>query len=893
MATVKKAAVKKNTTKLAPAAKVEAPAPKKKKFTLPKMEGELPTHGKATAPIVVICDPPTGAQWEQGAPLDNASINLFSKVAADLGFDKKDFYFISCSAPIPEIIENSDSRIKDYIEPWRDEMLGLLDETDPKLLVYLGKWAGQQLMGRPSSIMKARGSFTELNDEVLGKRTVLPLFSPRMVLRRPEVHDIFRTDFRMIQMLKSANWKAGEVAQAKHNYHWCTDLKFLLDNPPKLISCDTETTGLKWYLSDTQILTVQIGYGEGNVAVCPVDCKYYPKLSKAQRIKLVGQLRTLLENPKVLKTGHNIKFDAHMLREDLGIDVQGWDTDTQLLIFSLDENMQTKSLDEGVRRWVPEMAGYNDALNDKIDKSNMRSVSHEDMLAYAGGDADATLRLALKLKPLCMQDKRNWACYRQIIMPAIEAFLYPIEYFGIQVDTTKLAELQLHLDGEEKRLYSELIKLVPKAIKRKHIELKKGKIAEALKFTRDEFLRDILFTKEGYGLTPKQFTKTTERLPPEQRVPSVSAKTHLPYFSDEPFVAMLMEYIKMAKLRGTYVGKQWDDEEQAPTGFWKYIHNDEIHPSYMLHRTNTGRTASADPNGQNFPKRGKLAKAYREIFRARPGYVFIETDLSQAEVRIAAWMAGEENMIKIYKAGGDIHAATAAAIMGVSLKEFYEFSPEVIAEKRQQAKACVFGFLYGMGWRKFKAYAKTDYGVEFTDEEAMEMRERFFELYPRLAEWHNKTREWLRKHGYVRALHGAMRNLPSINSEAESIQRGTERQSINAPVQRFASDLGLIALRRIVRDFNAEDLRPVAFIHDALIIEVKEELAAKACEWVKFYMESPPLKQWFNITPPLPIVADIKMGKNLGKLEDVKGVKAKAPKFYNPKWDDLPLKKVA
>lgn len=101
----------------------------------------------------------------------------------------------------------------------------------------------------------------------------------------------------------------------------------------------------------------------------------------------------------------------------------------------------------------------------------------------------------------------------------------------------------------------------------------------------------------------------------------------------------------------------------------------------------TGRTASADPNAQNFPKRGPLAKAYRKIFIPTDGYVFVECDLSQAELRIAAWMANDAAMLKVYRDGGDIHAATAAAVMGITLEQFDALPSEVKKAKRQQAKA--------------------------------------------------------------------------------------------------------------------------------------------------------------------------------------------------------------
>ncbi len=154
----------------------------------------------------------------------------------------------------------------------------------------------------------------------------------------------------------------------------------------------------------------------------------------------------------------------------------------------------------------------------------------------------------------------------------------------------------------------------------------------------------------------------------------------------------MLRALRLRKLRSTYVGKPHDGKQKGPTGFWQYLFEGRIHPSFMLHRAVTGRTTSADPNGQNIPKRGKagmkdIVKAYRKIFVPTPGYKFIEIDLSQAELRIAAWMSGDPVMLRIYREGGDIHAMTAAAVMGITLEAFNLLPPEVRDMKRFQAKA--------------------------------------------------------------------------------------------------------------------------------------------------------------------------------------------------------------
>ncbi|KQU76491.1 hypothetical protein ASC75_02430 [Aminobacter sp. DSM 101952] len=203
------------------------------------------------------------------------------------------------------------------------------------------------------------------------------------------------------------------------------------------------------------------------------------------------------------------------------------------------------------------------------------------------------------------------------------------------------------------------------------------------------FVRDALFTADGFNLTPKVFTKSTADLTDEtKRVASVSTKDHFPYFVTRKdkageFVTRLIEFQKTSKMKSTYLGRREDGN-----GFWQYLSPDgRIFPSFALHKTNTGRTASSDPNGQNYPKRGMWAKKFLKIFKPNPGYRFVAADLSQIELRIAAWESADPTMMNIYLNNGDIHTMTAAATMRLSLEEFAQQEVGIRKFKRFAAKA--------------------------------------------------------------------------------------------------------------------------------------------------------------------------------------------------------------
>ncbi len=328
---------------------------------------------------------------------------------------------------------------------------------------------------------------------------------------------------------------------------------------------------------------------------------------------------------------------------------------------------------------------------------------------------------------------------------------------------------------------------------------------------------------------------------------------------------------------------------------------------------------SENPNGQNFPKRGPNAKAYRRIFVAPPGHYVLEADLSQAELRIAANMANDRRMLSIYQNRGDIHSATAAIVVGVPLAEFLTWGHDkrklvevansipgsgnflrklnpgarveatvrdYYKQKRFEAKAVNFGFIYGMGWRKFVGYAKTQYGVEFTDEEAQQVRTVFFETYSGLPAWHEAMRQFALREGYVRSYSGRVRHLPMIHSEDEGVAAEAGRQAINSPVQEFASSLGIMACGRIHEEISPEYSAPIAFVHDAIYTYVPMQYLEWGAKMLKHYMESNDIEGLFGIRMKCPIIADVSFGRNFGDTSEMEGLELDKPYDFGQFWDE-------
>lgn len=889
--------------------------------------------GKMSAPILVVCEPPSQEQWKAGNVLAPTALDLFRHSVAERELSTKLFSFITAATPLPRFAEGIAKRENDHLAAFHEEFLKRVsDRTNIKLILPMGPLATRQVINAPVKITKVRGLVQK--SKTFGDVPVLPTLSPGHVLRQPMLEDFLRVDLDTLARIYDNDYAYdfGAVTVEANKYQWVNGdelLRAYHRAKPNAICYDTETIGGKWHEGAVPILTQFSWYnqkGQLEVYECPVhDCFMNKKLHGKYAIE-AGQAKHNLKCVKRLiehdgydtqYTGHNLKYDAHIsLNVGIRFPLNRWMHDTLQLAFATNENLRRKNLDDATKLWFPALAGYADEFNrDPVhqDKSRMDLVPAARMIPYGGGDVHAGMELCVNLAETVGRDEKQMRCY-ELQMRALRMFV-GMERGGVRIDKTKLKEFGVVATKEETKLYKELIAQVHPRIRRKHMEA--AGAVKGLSFNRKPFLLDILFQHEdGFRFESKTATKGTKNLDPEDQIPSTSKKDQLPYFDDEPWVRKLIQYQEVKTLNNNFVGKEWDEKKKGPKGIWKYIASDGcIHPSYFLDVAVTGRTNSREPNGQNFPKRGKLAKAYRQIFVPGDGYVFGEVDLSQAELRVAAWMARERTMIELYLQDEDIHSVTGALIAGIPIKKFKQGKADTrflkecyhewagaakwlaefrdnkerdkqkvedyIANLRQRAKAVNFGFLYGMGWRKFRAYAKTDYGVQFTEEEAQDVRDRFFEKYPMLEEWHYEMRAFVKKYGYVRALHGALRRLPNIRSNDEMVRGAAERQAINSPVQRFASDLGLMGAVRFDADCPKEIAQISMFIHDAVIIRIKEGYEEEVLSAVKWYMQNPPLREWFGMKePPLPIIADAAYGANLGNMQKADHFKACKPSFY-------------
>lgn len=849
----------------------------------------VPHLGDHRAPILVVLDPVVNA-----APFaypikgdDMAWLKPRIEDFAKLG--REDVQFIAAAPSLTFEVNGKDKEVTAHLKAHEEAFVEAVTALNPKLIVPMGARASRQILGKAVQITKIRGAVIEETAR-FGKIPVLPLMSSFYARRHPENEALFCADLETLgRVVESGYQSINASAREDMKLSWCYDIKHLLKKPPELLSVDVEGVGLIPFKEETRLLTVQLTYKSGEALIIPIDydaginrhhkfinwikvCldqsiaymdpdtkkRRVPKTQReahaAYRVTILRQLKQLLENPKVKCIGQGLKFDVQYLWYKAGIDVANYYGDTLLMSHVYDENMLTRNIDDLARIFTPEYAGFNDLLNrdpEHQGKSRMDLLTPDKMLRYAGGDTIVAFDLYNRLLELISRDKTLLNYYRQVVMRGIRGFV-DMERVGFPIKRKKLKEYEVYLAAHQEREKEWLLAQIPTAIKNKHRDTGVG-----LKPDRGVILVDYLYEHpQGLRLEVKARTKTGH--------PSVSAKQALPYHAPyHEWVRRFIDYTKNQKLLSTYI-----------RGFYKHIHNGYVRSSYHLHKTDTGRSSSSDPNGQNYPKRGAGAKKFREAFVAPKGWHFVSCDLSQAELRIAAMISGDERMMQVYLDGGDIHRATAAGVMGLSLDQFLQLDPVVQALKRYQAKAVNFGFLYGMWWKKFKEYAKTDYGVDYTDEEAANTREMFFETYPRLAEWHQRTEQFVRRNKFVRSFIGRIRHLPMVDSPDDSIAKQAVRQAINSPVQSFGSDIGVMAIGLITQYLKKTKLnryiKVAGFIHDAIVFLVRDTHSAVAIRLARRFMENVPFKKWFGWEPTVPIVADAEIGKSLAETYELK-----------------------
>jgi DNA polymerase-1 len=684
------------------------------------------------------------------------------------------------------------------IKACRECLIEEINKINPKYVLLLGDTAYRSIFNKVG-IMKARGSLYEID-----KIKYFVSISPMAALKYPKMMPNLQAD-----LLKFSRLYKGINDNLESKMKWMlvdTIAKFkicfkeLLE--AKVISYDIESNGINPIAQDAKIYCLGLAT-EKQAFVIPMDYPNNIFLRKGLKDKVIKKLKIALEGKKLI--AHNGKFDNKWLRVHCNWDVKQT-FDTMLASHLLNENRL-----HGLK---PLSKTYCGASNYELPQPiNPAETTLEELAKYNAYDVFYTIKLYKMFREQLLEDKRLVTIFTKLIMPASKA-LELVELEGAYINPTQYKETSEKLTNEIKILEIELNAIA----------------GNAINWNSTQQVGKLLFQELKLPVLEKTPTGN----------PSISSENVLPRLRKyHPIIEKIEKFKEQVKLNQFIAswGKLMDS-------------NSRIHPNFKLIGTVTGRLSCVEPNLQQVPRDVML----RSLITAPKGWILIESDYSQVELRVAAMLANERSMKMAYQTGQDIHAKTASAVMGIPIEQ-------VSKVDRKKAKAVNFGFLYGMSAKKFREYARDKYGVDLNEEEAFEFRKRFFDLYPDLLSWHERQRRIVAKYKYVRSPIGRMRRLPEIDSPDKGVKAEAERQSINSPVQGFASDLCLYSLVRISREIPRNKFKPIGLVHDALLGLVKEEYLDEVCNQVKAIMiDSKTVEQVFNTQITVPIEVELKYG---------------------------------
>ncbi len=501
--------------------------------------------------------------------------------------------------------------------------------------------------------------------------------------------------------------------------------------------------------------------------------------SQLAKADVLARLKSLLEDPAVLKIGHNLKYDWVMFAKE-GIALAPYD-DTMLMSFALDAGLGGHGMDE-----LAKLHFEHDAIPFKAvcgvgqKQITFDKVPLPQATEYAAEDADITLRLWQRFKPR-MTTERAARVYEMVDRPLV-ATIGAMERRGIKVDRGYLSKLSGDFAEEIAKLEAQV-----------H-EAACGPFA----IGSPQQLGQVLFERLGLkgGRKGKSGAYSTD-------------VTELERLAGEGVecARLVLEWRQLTKLKTTYT-----DALQAQIN----PETKRVHTNYGLAMAQTGRLSSTDPNLQNIPIRTEIGRKIRDAFVAEPGHVLMSADYSQIELRLAAHMADVPQLKEAFAAGADIHNMTAEELFG-----------EASRDNRNKAKTINFAILYGI----------SSWGLAgrlgVSRDEGKAIIDRYFERFPGISAYISDTLTFAREHGFTETLFGRKTHFPNIRSAQMNLRQGAERAAINAPIQGTSADLIKRAMNRMdgaLAEAGLEDVRMLLQVHDELVFEVpvgrQEEAAA-------------------------------------------------------------------
>lgn len=616
-----------------------------------------------------------------------------------------------------------------------------------------------------------------------------------------------------------------------------------------VVAFDFETAPLPAYRDDNKaaldahrshIVGVSLSVAEGSAVYVPLRHLRGPNTDPEQIIPFLRN--ALWMNPAVVKIAHNLSFEAMFLYA-LGVVVQPPCYDTIAAAqMTLKTTFEFRALsDSGLKKLVPELLG--DELPTFEDVTEGRffdelASDDPDTVRYACADSDYALRLYRRFNEWfdAYLPRHRWIVENIESPTAVYCGL--MKYNGLLMDETAMIRKQ----GE---CAARLLEL------REKIHAITGDVEIGANAGTQAF-KDYLFKTLGLPVL-KTTAKNTEAADDQTMVMLAEwCAEHRPELV--PLFELVQEYRKWSKLKTTYID-----------GYLRFINpaSGRIHPDLLPLATETGRFACRRPNLQNQCQPGNDYVGVRNFIVSPEGWLLMEADYSQVELRIVAYLSQDAVMLDAYKNGEDIHSITTSAVFGISREEAADKHHSEYKHRRTVAKGTMFGILYGIGAKGLSVNLKASAGVRASVEQCEQYIAGIKARYTNLATWQQYAKETARRRQYAQTALGRRRYLPGIRSQDFRRRASSERMAMNTPVQGLAADCLKLAMGRLVKTLADKPyIRPVMTVHDSLVFEVRADHVDEAAALVKGCMEAlPPLENF------MPLVAEVAVGERYGELE--------------------------
>ena len=603
---------------------------------------------------------------------------------------------------------------------------------------------------------------------------------------------------------------APAVVEAR-DYHCVTTLQELATWGEKLTSAglfavDTETTSLNYM--QAQLVGFSFAMTAGEAIYVPVAHDYVGAPEQLSLEQALTVIKPLLEDEQLAKVGQNLKYDMTVLARH-GVSLKGPLYDTMLQSYVLNSVGGRHNMDELAKKHLGrETIHYEDIAGKGAKQLTFNEIDLQAATEYAAEDADITLQLHQHLWPQLQTQPSLVEVYQDIEMPLVPV-LSKVEQNGALVDGRLLAQHSAELTDRLGELKEQAWQLA----------------GEEFNLDSTKQLQHIFYDKLGLPVLKKT----------PKGAPSTAEPVLVDLARDYPLPATILEYRGLAKLKSTYTDKlplQINPQTKR------------IHTSYHQAVAATGRLSSADPNLQNIPIRNAEGRRIRQAFVAGPDKVIVAADYSQIELRIMAHLSNDENLVRAFAEGQDIHRATAA--------EVFNTTPDGVSdEERRNAKAINFGLIYGMS-----AFG-LGRQLNISRTLAADYIERYFTRYPGVRHYMDETRAVAREQGYVETVFGRRLYLPDINAKHVPRRQAAERTAINAPMQGTAAD---IIKRAMIEtqdwlETSGLDALMIMQVHDELVFEVAQADADTLVQEVSSRMQG-------AAQLSVPLIVDTGIGQN-------------------------------